>query len=96
MNDSIIGNMRRVVILLKIWAHTNSLFFDESNKNEKSHWNSYTLTLLVISFFQSTGRIPLINFISTGKTVGKWLIEYQLSHYDLSDLSLSLIFKVNF
>lgn len=90
----VLGTLRRFLIVVKLWANCANLFaVDEAQP--RTNWNSYTLSLLAVSFLQSLKIVRPPNMKADSRIVQGWMIDYEIERFDLSAHSIMSLLKVS-
>ncbi|KAI1706368.1 speckle targeted PIP5K1A-regulated poly(A) polymerase [Ditylenchus destructor] len=92
VDADISGTLRRFLIVVKLWANCANLFaVDEAQP--RTNWNSYTLSLLAVSFLQSLKIVRPPNMKADSRIVQGWMIDYEIERFDLSAHSIMSLLK---
>ncbi|KAL6725358.1 hypothetical protein Aduo_007416 [Ancylostoma duodenale] len=85
------GSLRKLVLGLRFWAMSNGVFTSEKKKT----WNlnSYTITLMFITFLQSEKLLPAFSHSESAETVNGVRIDFSVPPYNLSNVDLRKLFK---
>ncbi|KAI1730603.1 zinc-finger of c2H2 type domain-containing protein [Ditylenchus destructor] len=86
------GRLRKFLIVVKLWANCAKLFaVDETQP--RTNWNSYTLSLLTISFLQSLKIVRPPNMKADSRIVRGCMIDYEIERFDLSTHNIVSLLK---
>lgn len=82
------------MFIVKLWAQSNK-FFEEKN-SPKINWNSYTISLLCISYFLNGFQNSPMKFCNDSKLVNGWKIDYDPPLININLVKFALLLKVCF
>ncbi|KAM3728788.1 Speckle targeted PIP5K1A-regulated poly(A) polymerase [Dirofilaria immitis] len=83
--------IRKFLMSFRFWAHKNELL--RIDEKQRSHFNAYILNLLCITYLQLCNYLPPLQRTQKEVIVNGWRIDFIVDHVDLSNVTLTKLFK---
>ncbi|KAK6744879.1 hypothetical protein RB195_011539 [Necator americanus] len=85
------GTLRKLVLALRFWALSNGLFISEKKKT----WNlnSYTITLMFVTFLQSEKLLPVFTSSDVTVNTNDVRVDFAVPSFSLADVDQRKLFK---
>ncbi|VDK48152.1 unnamed protein product [Cylicostephanus goldi] len=85
------GLLRKLILALRFWAMSNGVF--KSEKKKTWNLNSYTITLMFVTFLQSEGLLPVFTHSQAPEYASDNRVDFAVPPYSLAEVDMRSLFK---